>query len=630
MKESSARKTLGLTLTENPHARIEGFEENLRRKQAFVDNAPSQETKERLQKELDEYAKSLDLIRASLETSQNRKRRGLTWSVVFIVLVSVLVWWGYSQHLAQQELEAQRIEAQYQEQLRQQNQQRIKEFSELGAAALSKRKWNQAEHAYLAIHKIDASSKLAADGMESIRLGKLEERNQKISYTLGNSQAALEAGLWDKAAELVLSILKDHPDHKEALAKLQKISEQRQAQETALKVSLVSQSLEAGNLSGAQKALADLKKVAPRHERISELSRALEVALAEVQARQRKAAAILKQAQELDNGQFSASAMKLIDEARQLDPANPEIAALHQKMSRYTRTIQVPADFKTIGEALDASRPRDRIHIAAGIYQESLVIVKPVRLEGSADGKTVVELPAAEAPLITMKSTASGTHIVGLTLRHSGFDHGQDRASAVIVQDGEATIDSCQISHAAGHGVAVIDGAKVIITGCKISECGWDGISVYGQNEKGASHAEIRDTYSQNNIQHGIEFWKGGDGSVSNSRVLANGLCGILAMSPKSKIVIQTTLCARNRGAGILISDHATAELIANRCDKNLLSGIVARGAGTTVSITQSIATGNQEVGILIYRGVKREDFRGNQAKSNKLRQVWLDATMKP
>jgi len=630
MKESEARKILGLKPRANPRTRLMEFEGNLKRKQAFVDNSPSQETKTRLQKELDTYQKALGLMAKVSKVRQKRKHVGLIISLIVIALISTGLFEAYKDYQMELQVEAQEREQLYKKKLATQNQKRIDRLQEEGSIAIGNRKWVAAQESFDSILAIDPKSATAQAGFESIRLGKLEERNQKIFYILGNSQAALEAGRWDEATKLAQSVLDANPGHKDALQKLQQITQQRRTQELALKVRFVTKSLESGKLPEAQQALTALKKSAPSHARIPELSRRINEALAEIQAHQLKALELFKQAQTLDKGQFSAEAITLLDDARQLDPGNPEILSLHQKISSYTRTIQVPADYPTISAALAEARPRDRIQIAAGIYRESLVVEKGVRLEGSADGKTILELPAAEAPLITITATAKGTHISELTLQHIGFDLDDDRSSAVIIQGGDAILQSCHVNHAAGHGIAVIDGAQARIVGCQITESGWDGISVYGENDTRGSHADILSTTSQNNLHHGVEFWKGGSGSITDSRMLANGFCGILAMSQGTEVTIKTSLCARNRGAGILASDQVKAEITANRSDKNHLSGIVARGAGTIVSIINCVATSNQEVGILIHRDVTREAFSNNKASRNKKRQIWLDAKIKP
>jgi len=625
MTESTARKILGLKAKKNPCAHMAEFRANLKRKQGFVDNSPSEETKARYQAELHEYQEAYDVIEHFCTSVSGRGRVGLMVCLILIIAAGVGGWWVYDQNQQELHREAQRKEEEIQQQIHIKNLERIAELEESGKVAVIKRKWAEAQQAYDGIKLIDSGSAMATAGFEAIRLGKLEERNQKIFYILGNSQAALEAGQWDDARKLAQSVLTDNPGHTEAIAKLQSISKQRSAHEISLSVRAVSSSLESGDLIKAQEALVKLKKLSPNHQQIPELSQRIDTALAALQARQLKAVALLTQAKQLDQGQFSAKAIILLDEATLLDPDNPEVKALHHKISNYTRTIQVPEDFASIAEALASARPRDRIRVAPGTYRESLSIDKAVRLEGSADGKTVIEFPADEAPVITIQAAGAGAHLSGLTIKHIGFDYGKDRSSAVIVQGGESTLNACEITHAAGHGIAVIDGAKVSILGCQISDSGWDGISVYGVN----SRADIRDTTSQKNLQQGVGFWKGGYGSVTGSRMLANGLCGILAMSPNTQINIQTTLCARNRGAGILVSDQVKATITAVRCDKNLLSGIVARGVGTTASVINSVTTGNGEAGILIHRGVKREAFSGNQSTTNKKRQIWLDAALK-
>ena len=121
----------------------------------------------------------------------------------------------------------------------------------------------------------------------------------------------------------------------------------------------------------------------------------------------------------------------------------------------------------------------------------------------------------------------------------------------------------------------------------------------------------------------------GGSGSVTNSRMLKNGLCGVVAMSKGTQVRIQSSTCSNNREAGILVSGGVTADLNSNRCEKNLLSGIVARGEGASVSIFNSATHGNREAGILIHHGVQVIKFENNKARGNTLRQIWRNAELK-
>lgn len=602
MKNTEARKILGLDPKDNPRSYLPTFEETRKYKQELVDNAPSDEIRFRYEQELLEYEAALKVVVGK------RKIRPHTDFLVVLMLIGALSacgWWGYNWYQHQWNLEAK-------------NQQQITYLNAIGRTAISKRKWAEAEQAYLDIGKIDANSRLITEGVKSIKRGKLEELNQQLYYSLGESQAALEAGRWDEAERLALSVLETDPENTAAKNKLDRIKKGRHQQQVSLKVSTITDTLAAGNIAEAQKALTELKAIDPQNADLPRYTTQIANAAIAIRKQKAKAATLLESARKLDNGEFSPEAMALLTEARKLDPGNNEIAELHSKMSHYTRAINVPADHPTIQKALAAARPRDLIRIAPGTYKEALEIHKPIRLEGSADGNTILEISATEASLITINPEAQGTLINGFTIKHTGFNHGKERFAAITVMAEKVNIVACQIKQAGGHGIAIIDGASATITSSDVSGSGWDGISVYG---KGAQ-VTIHDTKSQNNLQHGLGVWGGGSGTVTKSNMSKNGFCGILAMGTGAQITINETACSQNREAGILISHGMSARLHANRCDKNLLSGIVARSKKTKIDITNNFTTGNQEAGILTYTGVHIGKFSDNQANGNTSKQI--------
>ncbi|NWK54241.1 right-handed parallel beta-helix repeat-containing protein [Verrucomicrobiaceae bacterium N1E253] len=645
MDESSARAILGLKARENPRPRLAEFRANVRRREAFIENAPSPETKLRLKKELHDYEQAIEVIAAVAQSVKQRRHVGFCCCLLVIATAAACGWWKYDQYVKQQiELEQAR-ELDYEHRRFEQKEKLVNQRLKEGEGYLNRRQWKSATEAYQSALSIDPGSVAAEQGLEAVSAGKLEEKNQKIFYRLGESQAAMEAGEWEKAIRLTQSVLKENPGHPEATKKLKSIKLKQHQQKVSLLAQAVERDLESGDLQQVQQSYAQLEKEAPDHPGLQAYSKRMNQALAELQARQRQALALMQQAKELDKGEYSSEAVRLLDQAAQLDPDNPEVKKLHQKINNYSRTVKVPEDVATITEAIAMARARDRVEIAPGIYHESIILDKPIKLEGGAGvGKlenkepntrasekprerVILQLPAGEAPLLTVRATADGSHISGISFQHAGFDYDDERASAVIVQGASVTISECSIRQAAGHGLAVIDGAKVRALGCSFTHCGWDGVSVYGKSDKRNSYAELFNCISQDNIQHGMEFWNGGHGKVENCRVLANGLCGILAMSPLAQLTVQTSVCSRNRSAGILVSDQVKGKLVANRCDNNLLSGIVARGQGTDVQLINNVSNGNQEVGILIHQGVKRSAFSGNQATGNKHRQIWLNAS---
>lgn len=609
MKNTEARKILGLDPDDDPRAFLPAFEETRQFKQELVNNAPSEEIKFRYQQELLEYEAAVKVV------AGKQKVRPHTDFIIVLLLIaafSAVGWWGYQWY--QQQWNA-HTQAEVQ----------IAQLQSDGRIAVVGRKWQLAEEAYQKIEQLDPGSPIAAAGMEAIKRGKQEEHSQQLFYTLGESQAALEAGRWDEAEKLARKVLESNPDNAAAQRKIEMISEGRRKQEIAVKMLAITEALDKNDLPVARKALAVLRESDPQNPNIAGFVERINKEREKIQKRENKALALYAQAQKLDTGEYSPEAMTLLDEARRLYPTNSEILALHKKMGAYTRAIRVPVDYPTISKALESARPRDLIRIAPGTYKESIVLTKPVRLEGAAGGKTIIELPGKEASLVTINPAAAGASLTGLVLRHKGFDHGKDRYSAITVMAADVAIRACEIHHAAGHGIAVVDGAKVEISGCKITLCGWDGISVYGKN----SHAEIKDSTCEGNLQHGTSFWLGGSGSIANSSMLKNSLCGIVAMSKGTQVNITSCTSSRNREAGILISDSVHATLASNKCEKNLLSGIVARGVGTQVNLMGNVTKGNHEAGMLTHKGVQVGKFENNTSSGNTSRQIWRDADLK-
>lgn len=99
-------------------------------------------------------------------------------------------------------------------------------------------------------------------------------------------------------------------------------------------------------------------------------------------------------------------------------------------------------------------------------------------------------------------------------------------------------------------------------------------------------------------------------------------------MSKGTQVSLKSNTCSYNREAGILISDSVTAEIKLNLCEKNLLSGIVARSLGTAVSMTSNVTKGNHEAGILTHLGVQVDKFENNKSSGNVSQQIWRDANL--
>ena len=665
MNEAEARKILGLKADDNPRAFLKKFEKKRQLKQSWIDKATNKKKKARLLEQLEEYETAMSLLMEMPEKKPSRTP--LIFALVVIIAFAAAICWGN-----------QWCEKQWQARI--QKQQNISEWELKGRTAVIAGKWDEAKQAYQKIETLDPGSMIASSGRQDIKHAqerelqkkiahilsksqaclqagqwdeaekfaheiiqldpdnasanaklkaiaegrRIEELNQQIFYTLGECQAALEAGRWGEAEKLARKVVQLDPGNKDVTKKLKAVAEGRRKEEIQMRVLAVSKELEQNNLTNARKSLALLRSSDPENARISEFKKLITDKENQIKRREEQALKHFAAAKKLDTGVYSAEAINLLDEARRLYPKHAEIRALHQKMSAYTQVLNVPEDFPTIAQALAAARPNDLIRIAKGIYQEAIVINKPLRIEGTEEDGTIIELSAKENSLLTIQAQAPGTHVTNLVFKHIGFNHDKDRFSGITVVAKNTSLRGCKVSHAAGHGIAVIDGASAEIIGCKINACGWDGISIYGEK----SFAHIKDSRCENNLQHGVSFWRGGSGRLVNSWFVKSGFCGVVAMSLGAEVSIASCTASNNREAGILVSNGVMANIAFSLSEKNRLSGIVARGKGTRVSMNNNLTQNNQEAGILIHQEVLVKQFKNNQSKGNIGQQIWRDAKL--
>ncbi|MDC0088110.1 right-handed parallel beta-helix repeat-containing protein [Akkermansiaceae bacterium] len=438
-----------------------------------------------------------------------------------------------------------------------------------------------------------------------------------IAENAAKAQDALAENRLDDAEALMVSSLELDKSNVAANDLLLEVRKKKLDREIANEQSNFTLSLDKKDVKGTEGSLEKLKALDPENPDLNNFSNQLVALKGQVAEDKKEARNIFLEALALDKGVYSGEAITLLKKAEILDPESKDVSQLLKKMSDYTTIIKVPSDFATIGEALDAARPRDLIEVGAGVYKESLIITKPVYIKGLGEGKSIIEGSDEGSSIIYIGAEATGTTISGFSMKHTVFDYSDERLSGITCQAKIVEINACIIEQSMGHGIAVIDGADISISSCKITGSGWDGISVYGQGSK----AYIKDTRCDGNMQHGIQLWNGGSGTVIKSFTMKNNFCGILVDSPDSNIKIESSGCSNNREAGILVSS-GTVEMNSNSCHENINSGIVARGDKSSISMTANSTTKNQEAGIMIHQVVTVTKFDANVSEKNVTHQI--------
>ncbi len=489
--------------------------------------------------------------------------------------------------------------------------------------AVESRDWSLAESIYLKLMELESDPERAREGLRRISEGKEVARQQKLGFLLGSTRAAIEGRNWDEANARLKELLGMEASHPEGAALLKLIREGRMDDQIAVLLEKSREALQDEQWATLADYTARLESIAPEHEQLAGFKAATVEGMRIMEEQRIRARKLYEKALALDKGEFSESALETLREAIRLDERK-EYEELYNKMSAYTRLLMVPRDYSTINEALASARPNDKIRIAAGTFTESLTLNVKVDLEGAGHDKSIIQCDAKSASVLLATKEASGSRVAAVTLRQTGIVHTEERYPVALADGAELSLEDCHIDKGSGHGVAVINGGAGRLRNVQVSECGWDGLAVYGEG----SAAEVENCRFELNIHHGIDAWGGGRVVITKSRTTRNGLAGVVLMSKGVRSeLIQCTIDG-NREAGVSISNGARAVLRANRAQGNLLGGILVEGDGTTAEMEGNVAEKNNKFGIVIDRRSTAQPFRENIARENTGEQLNRQAVM--
>jgi parallel beta-helix repeat protein len=421
-------------------------------------------------------------------------------------------------------------------------------------------------------------------------------------------------------------VLQNFPDEQEAAAILVRVEKARAGVSRARAIAAARRLLDGRQWEAAINAARPLLDADPADSEAATLLADASAALERERADQARGEELLRMAVARDQGEFDQEALDWLREAATLAPGNPEIAALHEKMASYTRTLRVPGDFATPAEALEAARDHDRIVLGEETWKGPLVINTIVELQGAGPAATIIECPPAQGCPITIGPDAKGVRITGITFRHESFlADGRERFAAALVRGGGATFVDCHFTDASGHGLAVIEGGEVLASRCRFAENGWNGAAAIGAG----SRLEVRDSESINNFEHGIESWNGAAVTLVKNRCEGNSRNGIHADNGAAAAVIEGNQLIANREFGLVLGSAGSGKISGNTARENLLGGFVIRHAARALAVTENQATLNRGPGLVLEKGLAADAYASNTNTQNTApRQILSDADL--
>jgi len=241
-----------------------------------------------------------------------------------------------------------------------------------------------------------------------------------------------------------------------------------------------------------------------------------------------------------------------------------------------TRGMQ--GDFRSINAAIQAAKAGSRILVKAGIYQETIIINKPVQIVGSGQVTDII-IESWNGNCIRMQTDHA--LVKGLTLRCRASEN----SVAVYIPRGQLTVEQCDI---ASDSLACVEicNAEGIIMDCKIHDGKQNGVIVY---QNGTGRIENCDIFA--NAYSGIEIKEGGNPIVRNCKI------------------------HDGKGSGVFVNQNGTGRI--EDCDifANAYSGIAIKEGGNPI-VRNSLIKQNREA-VRVYKNgagsVENCDLRDNK-----------------
>ena len=262
-------------------------------------------------------------------------------------------------------------------------------------------------------------------------------------------------------------------------------------------------------------------------------------------------------------------------------------------------------DFGTVSEAIAAAKPGDRILVRPGLYQESLVVDKPLEILG--DGPLGdIEIRATGGNTLTFGANIG--RVANLTLRlpgGSGFAYGVD------IAQGRLALEGCDISSQGGGAcVAIRDGADPRLRGNTIHHGRYGGVFVYdnglgtledndifangssGVSIKAGGDPTLRRNTIHDNRQSGVHVYDNGLGTLEDNDIFANTMSGVMIQSGGNPTVRRNRI-HDSKSSGVHVYENGLGTLEDNDIFANTMAGVRIR---TSIHADANAAGGNPTV----------------------------------
>jgi F-box protein 11 len=237
-------------------------------------------------------------------------------------------------------------------------------------------------------------------------------------------------------------------------------------------------------------------------------------------------------------------------------------------------------DFTTIGAAIQAAAPGDRILVRPGRYVEGLVVDKPLEILGDGPVQDI-EVQARGAAALVFQANIG--RVANLTLRQVG---GEGEWFGVDITQGRLELEGCDISSQSLACVAIRNGADPRLRSNRIYDSKGGGVIVY---DNGLGTLEDNDVFGS--AFSGVEIKNGGNPTLRRNQIHGNKQAGVYVHTNGLGTLEDNDITDQPVGVKIMSGGNPT--LRRNRINRNNYRAVWVDEGGRGV-IEDNDLTGNE------------------------------------
>ena len=218
-------------------------------------------------------------------------------------------------------------------------------------------------------------------------------------------------------------------------------------------------------------------------------------------------------------------------------------------------------DHATISECIEAANPGGRILVRPGLYQEGLVIEKPLEIIGDGDLDEII-IQAVGTNAVLFKTTMG--RLANLTLRQMG----SETFHCVKIVQGRLELEGCDVASQSLSCVSIHHGADPRLRRNRIHDSSQCGVIIY---ENGQGTLEDNDIFA--NTYSRVEITKGASPTLRHNRIHDNEQAGV-HVSYSGKGTLEDNDIFGNDKSGMAIKEGGYPTVRRNRITRNTYVGV--------------------------------------------------------